>query len=145
MPTVQDILSVKGTDVASVNPTATVLDATHLMNDLKIGALAVVDQGRLVGMFTERDVLRRVVAVDRSPATTTVSDVMTVEVVQCSPDCDLDEASRIMRDRRIRHLPICNERGQLQGLVSIGDLNAYQVSVREAEIQLLHDYVYGRG
>lgn len=144
MPAVQDILAVKGAAVASVNPSATVLDATHLMNDLKIGALAVVEQGRLLGMFTERDVLRRVVAVDRSPATTTVREVMTAEVVQCSPECDLDEAARIMRDRRIRHLPVCSERGQLLGLISIGDLNAYQVSMREAEIQLLHDYVYGR-
>lgn len=144
MPTVLDILSQKGAYVASVPSTATVLEATHVMNERRIGAVVVKEGEKVVGIFTERDVLRRVVAVERAPAATLVKTVMTTDVVCCEPDADLDEASRIMRDKRIRHLPVCCETRGLMGLVSIGDLNAYYASAQEAEILFLHDYVYGR-
>jgi CBS domain-containing protein len=144
MPTVLDILSHKGSHVASIPSSATVLEATHVMNERRIGALVVKEGEEVVGIFTERDVLRRVVAVERAPAATLVKDVMTADVVCCEPESDLEEASRIMRDKRIRHLPVCCEKRGLVGLVSIGDLNAYYASTQEAEILFLHDYVYGR-
>ena len=144
MPTVMDILSQKGSYVASVPASATVLEATHAMNERRIGAVVVKEDDKVVGIFTERDVLRRVVAVERSPAATMVKSVMTSDVVCCEPDTDLEEASRIMRDKRIRHLPVCCEKRGLLGLISIGDLNAYHASAKEAEIMFLHDYVYGR-
>lgn len=145
MGTVLDILSQKGSHVATIHASATVLEATTIMNDRKIGALVVRDDGgRLAGIFTERDVLRRVVAVERPPSTTLVREVMTTDVVCCTPDTDVDEASRIMRDRRVRHLPVCDDNAGLVGLISIGDLNAYHASTQEAEIHFLHDYVYGR-
>ena len=84
------------------------LDAIHVMNEEQVGAVLVVEAGRVTGIFTERDVLRRVIARELSPASIRVSQVMTRDVVCCPPDADLDEASRIMRDRRIRHLPICD-------------------------------------
>ena len=145
MPSVMDILADKGSDVFTISPVATVLEATHAMNDQKIGALVVKDGGgRVMGIFTERDVLRRVIAEERSPNSVRVGEVMTRDVVCCPPETDIDEASRIMRDRRVRHLPVCDGDGTLLGLVSIGDLNAYHASSQEAQIHFLSEYVYGR-
>ena len=145
MPSVMDILADKGTDVFTISPTATVLEATHAMNDQKIGALVVKDSsGRVMGIFTERDVLRRVIAEEKSPNNVRVGEVMTRDVVCCPPETDIDDASRIMRDRKVRHLPVCDGDGSLMGLVSIGDLNAYHASSQEAQIHFLSEYVYGR-
>jgi CBS domain-containing protein len=145
MPSVMDIIADKGSDVYTIQPTATVLEATHAMNDQKIGALVVQDGGgKVLGIFTERDVLRRVIAEEKSPKVVRVGDVMTRDVVCCPPDADIDEASRIMRDRRVRHLPVCDGDGGLLGLISIGDLNAYHASTQEAQIHFLNEYVYGR-
>lgn len=144
MPTVLDILATKGDRVHTIGAAATVLQATQVMNEQKIGALVVMDGIKVAGIFTERDVLRRVIADERSPREVRVRDVMTREVVCCAPDTDLEEASAIMRDRRIRHLPVCDDEGRLHGLVSIGDLNAYHASHQEAHINFLSEYVYGR-
>jgi CBS domain-containing protein len=100
--------------------------------------------GRVMGIFTERDVLRRVIAAEKSPNNVRVGEVMTRDVVCCPPETDIDEASRIMRDRKVRHLPVCDGDGALLGLVSIGDLNAYHASSQEAQIHFLSEYVYGR-
>ena len=144
MPTVLDILASKGSHVATIASTATVLEATMKMNERKIGALVVQDGDRVVGIFTERDVLRRVVAAEKPSRETRVGDVMTKDVVCCTPDTDIEDASRIMRDQRVRHLPVCADDGGLAGLISIGDLNAYFSSTQEAQIHFLNDYVYGR-
>jgi len=144
MPSVQDILTSKGSLVHTVSPSATVLDAIHLMNERRIGALVVTAADRILGIFTERDVLRRVVGKELAPSAVTVQQVMTTEVLCCPPETDLDDAARIMRDRRIRHLPVATKDGQLLGLVSIGDINAQYASAQEAQIQFLRDYVFGR-
>jgi CBS domain-containing protein len=144
MATVKNILANKGSHVWSVGPGATVLDAALLMNEHKIGALLVMEDGRLVGIFTERDVLRRVVGEARNPAATRVADVMTTELVCCSPETSLEEARGVMKNRRIRHLPVFDGEGQLLGLVSIGDLNALQEHAQEQHIHLLNEYLYGR-
>ena len=145
MPSVMDILADKGSDVYTISPLATVLEATHAMNDQKIGALVVKDgTGRVMGIFTERDVLRRVIAAEKSPNNVRVGEVMTRDVVCCPPETDIVDASGIMRDRKVRHLPVCDGDGTLLGLVSIGDLNAYHASSQEAQIHFLSEYVYGR-
>lgn len=144
MATARELLTKKGTQVWSVGPSATVLDAALLMNEHKIGAVVVLDEGRVVGMFTERDVLRRIVAERRDPAATRVAEVMTSEVVCCRPETTLDEARIAMKERRIRHLPVVNAEGRLEGLISIGDLNAHQASSQEHTIYLLHEYLHGR-
>src|SRR5580692_4828776 len=100
MALVQDILQRKGSHVWTIGPEATVLQAALLMNEHKIGALVVLDQGRITGMFTERDVLHRVVAQEREPSRTSVADVMTTEVACCGPDTGVEEARSAMRDRR---------------------------------------------
>jgi CBS domain-containing protein len=144
MATVRDILAKKGPQVWSIGGEATVLDAARFMTEHKIGALLVLDGEHIVGMFSERDILQRVVAEGRGPAQTLVSDVMTDEVACCTPDTSLEEARGAMKNRRIRHLPVVDGDERLLGLISIGDLNAFQVAHQEQTIFLLNEYLYGR-
>ncbi len=144
MATVQDILNIKGTKVYYVGADESVLEATRLMNEVGIGALVVTDDDRVVGMFTERDVLRRVVGEERDPCRCPVAEVMTDRVACCHPETTIGEARSVMKHHRIRHLPVVNHDGQLQGLISIGDLNAYDADGREFQIFLLQEYLYGR-
>lgn len=144
MATVRQLLDAKGSSVLTVSPRATVLDAALIMNEHKIGALIVHDEGQIQGMFTERDVLRRIVAERRDPADTVVADVMTTDVIVCEEDCTIEDARQIFFSRRIRHLPVVDKRGKLQGMISIGDLNAHQLNGQETVIHYLEEYLYGR-
>src|SRR5437667_2183113 len=142
MATIREILAHKGSQVFTIGKGATVVDAAVLMNEHRVGAPVVTDEGRVVGMFTERDVLRRVVGERRDPAETLVADVMTLEVLCCTAATTIEEARGVMKNRRIRHLPVVDGEHCLQGLVSIGDLNAYQSTSQEQTIYLLHEYLY---
>ena len=143
MRTVQDIVAVKGNEVVTISPQITALEAATRMSERNIGSLVVMDEGRLVGVVTERDILQRVVAQGRNPGATRVDEVMTSEIVCCRMHTTLEEASGVMKNRRLRHLPIVSEAGELQGLISIGDLNAAQSHQHEQTIHLLHEYIYG--
>jgi len=143
MSTVREILTRKGPQVFTIGKAATVLEAALLMNEHKIGSLVVLEDGRVAGMFTERDVLRRVVGEEREPAKTLVADVMTTEVACCTPETTIDEARGAMKNRRIRHLPLVDDNRRLKGLISIGDLNAYEASNQEQTIYLLQEYIQG--
>ena len=144
MATVRDILAKKGSQVWSIGGETTVLHAAQFMAQHKIGALIVLDGERIVGMFSERDILQRVVAEGRDPAQATVADVMTTEVACCTADTPLEEARGAMKNRRIRHLPVVDGDERLLGVISIGDLNAFQVAHQEQTIFLLNEYLYGR-
>jgi CBS domain-containing protein len=144
MATVREILARKGSHVSTIGTGATVLEAASLMNEHKIGSLVVLEGGQVVGMFTERDILQRVVAEGRDPARTPVGEVMTTEVVCCTPETSIEEARGAMKNRRIRHMPMVDAEGCLRGLISIGDLNAYEASNQELTIYLLQEYLYGR-
>jgi len=145
MPTVSDVLGSKSCSrVHTIAPAASVLDAVEKMNELKVGALIVMEDGQVLGIFTERDVLSRVVGEMRRPSTTAVNEVMTRDVVCVEPQTDLDDVSELMRRRRIRHLPVCDCDAKLIGMVSIGDVNAFHTSNREATLHYLNDYIYGR-
>jgi CBS domain-containing protein len=145
MPTVHDILSSKDSNsVHTIAPTASVLDAVEAMNNRRIGALLVTEEGQLAGIFTERDVLQRVIGAMRRPSTTTINEVMSREVVSVGPDTDLDEVSSLMKERRIRHVPVRDDAGRILGMISIGDINALHATHRDAALTYLNDYVYGR-
>ena len=145
METVMDILRFKGfRPPVATNPAASVLEATRLMNDERIGSLLVMHAGRLVGMFTERDVLRRVVAEMRRPEETLVAEVMTAEVLCCVPETPIDEVSEVMRRQRVRHLPVVDGDGLVVGLVSIGDVNAQRFSSCEVALHQVEDYIHRR-
>jgi CBS domain-containing protein len=144
MPTVQDILMTKGRTIFSTAPNTTVIDAVNKMNQHKLGALVVMEGDHVAGIFTERDILRRVLGEDRNPRSTFVGEVMTTDVICCAPDAELDEISAIMQERRVRHIPVCDADGRLQGLISIGDVNAFHASHQEAKISFLNEYIFGR-
>ncbi len=145
MPTVQQVLNAKGSQVHSISSEATVLQAVHKMNEYKIGSLVVMNgDDEVVGIFTERDVLRRVVGEERPPGEIRVAEVMTRDVACCTPGDELDEVAATMKARRIRHLPVCDDDGQLAGLISIGDINAHYASNQQATIHFLNEYIYGR-
>jgi CBS domain-containing protein len=143
MTTVSEILRRKGPGVVTIDPDASVLDAARLMNTHRIGAVVVatgVDRSNVVGILTERDVLTRVVAEERDPRTTKVSDVMTSPVIDCTPQADLNALRATMRQRRIRHMPV-REGDTLCGMVSIGDLNALQAESLSVTVQALEEYI----
>lgn len=137
---VSAILADKGSSVATVAPGATVAEAVALMNERSIGSLLVTEGERLVGIFTERDVLRRVVAARRDPDQTLVRDVMTDDLIVISPTTEVGDAMRIVTDRRCRHLPVVEGR-KLVGMISIGDLTRWTIRHQQAEIQDLVSYM----
>ncbi|MFN6189600.1 MAG: CBS domain-containing protein [Planctomycetia bacterium] len=145
METVMDILRFKGfRPPVATSPAASVLEATRLMNDERIGSILVMHAGRLVGMFTERDVLRRVVAEMRRPEQTLVGEVMTEEVLCCDPETPIDEVAEVMRRQRVRHLPVVDGDGLVVGLVSIGDVNAQRFNSCEIALHQVEDYIHRR-
>lgn len=144
MSKVRDILQTKGSQILTMHPNASVLDAAVLMNDHKVGSVVVSEQGQVAGIFTERDVLRRIVAEKLDPAATTIGQVMTHDVVCCEMDTSIEDARSIMKNRRIRHLPVVDHEQTLLGLISIGDLNAYRLNGQEVEIHMLHEFLYKR-
>jgi len=134
------ILDEKGNTVHSVAPTASVLDAVRKMNDARIGALLVLEDERPVGIFTERDVLTRVVDQKRDPGDTPIADVMSTEVVAVKPNTTVDEAMAVITERRCRHLPVIED-GRLRGMVSIGDLTRWVTRKQRYEIQDLVNFI----
>lgn len=141
MPTVTDILAKKGKEVVTASASTSVLEAARLMNDRGIGGVVVTENDRVVGIFSERDILRRVVAEQRNPSSTVLRDVMTTPVVDASPDTTLEDCRGIMTERRIRHIPILDGQ-RLCGIITIGDILANQVREQQDQIEYLNAYVY---
>jgi CBS domain-containing protein len=141
MSTVRDLLARKGTAVIAVTPENTVLDAAHVMNEKGIGGVVVMRGKALVGIFTERDIMRRVVAASRDPSITLVGDVMTTECMTITADVQIPVCRAMMSTRRIRHLPVMHEDG-LVGMVTSGDILAFEVAQAEAQIEQLEKYVF---
>ena len=145
MTTLSEILRDKqGQPLHGIGQEASVLEAVQMMNERSIGALIVRHAGNMVGIFTERDVLRRVVGKQLDPANVRVADVMTSRVICCTPATPIEEARELMKTRRVRHLPILDAEGEVVGLISIGDLNAHLSTHQEVEIHYLHEYLHGR-
>ncbi len=140
MRTVRDILKSKGHDVWSTTPDSLVFDALKIMAEKDVGALPVLHQGKLVGMFSERDYARRVILKGRSSKEITVKDIMTYEVITAHPDNPVDKCLELMTEKRIRHLPIV-ENERLIGLVSIGDLVKAIIAEQKELISRLEDYI----
>ena len=127
-----------------VDSKTSLADTIEIMQKNGVGAVLVSDQERLSGIFTERDVLCRVIADELSPAKVTLGEVMTTDVICVNPQTDINEAAAIMQQKKIRHLPVCTETGKIAGMISIGDLNAFHASNQEQTIHFLNDYIYGR-
>ena len=125
--------------VWSIGPNATVIDAIRFMDEKNVGALPVVDNGKLVGIVSERDYTRKVILKGRSSKDTPVSDIMTKQVLTVNPSNSVTECMQIMTDRRVRHLPVLDG-SNLVGILSIGDVVNWLISAQKATIDNLERY-----
>jgi len=142
MKKVRDILEVKGRDVWSIGPDASVFDALKFMAEKDVGALIVLDGGNLVGIISERDYARKVALLGRASPTTQVKEIMTPRVAGVDPEENLDECMALVTEKRIRHLPVL-ENGKLIGLISIGDLVKSIITEQQFIIEQLESYIKG--
>lgn len=140
MATVRQVLEEKGRTVWTIGPDASVYDAVALMAEKEIGALAVVQDGRLVGLITERDYARKVILKGRASKDTPVRDIMTTRVIYARPDQSVEECMAVITDQRVRHLPVL-ENGRLIGLISIGDLVKAIIAEQQFIIDQLVQYI----
>lgn len=140
---VSSVLAEKGRQVYTVGRGVTVAEAVREMNEKGVGALLVMDGRRPAGIFTERDVLRRIVDRDRDPAIIRVGDVMTRQLVTITPATRIEEAMALMTARRFRHLPVI-EHDEVVGMLSSGDLMRWITINQEAYIQQMTNYITGR-
>jgi CBS domain-containing protein len=142
MKTVERLLEAKGYDIWSITPDASVYEAVELMADKAIGALLVLESGKLVGIISERDCTRKVMLQERAPKDTLVREIMTPDVITVHPNQTVEECMALVTARRIRHLPVLAG-DQLMGIVSIGDLVMGIISEQEFMIQQLENYIKG--
>jgi CBS domain-containing protein len=136
------LLDSKGHAVHAIAPGASVIDAIRSMAQNHVGALLVMDGTQLAGIVSERDYARKVILLGRSSATTAVRDIMSTPVFSLPPGSSVDEAMRLMTDRRIRHLPVVDA-GRVLGVVSIGDLVKSVIEEQRHTIDDLHSYIRG--
>lgn len=140
---IHDILSSKGFDVVHVGPESSVSDLVTLLREHNLGAVVVSTDGKAIaGIVSERDVIRQL-AEGPEFLSQPVTSIMTPEVHTCSPDDSVESLMSAMTDRRIRHFPVVNERGELAGIVSIGDLVKSQIAQLQFERDQLEGYVSG--
>ncbi len=143
MTTVAELLRTKPSAyVHHIAPDASVLDAVKLLAEKKIGALVVLAGGRLVGIVSERDYVRKLAELEREAFEAKVSDIMTAEVITISPKDSVPHCLQLMTDRRLRHLPVVAE-GELIGMLSIGDLVKQAMAEQASLIQQLEQYIRG--
>ena len=140
MQTIRKILSEKGSDVWSTSPGATVYEALQLMADKDVGALPVMEQGKLVGIFSERDYARKVILLGKTSKKTLVREIMTPHVVYATPDMTNEQGLTLMTAKHIRHLPVV-EGEEMTGMVSIGDLVRSIISEQKEMITQLEQYI----
>jgi CBS domain-containing protein len=139
---IADVLRNKGSAVATVAPDATVVELVGALAAHNVGALPVLDGGRLIGIVSERDVVRRLHAHGSGLLGSRVADIMTTEVTTCTPNDDVTDLAAVMTARRFRHLPVVVE-GELTGIVSIGDLVKARIDLLESERAQLQNYIAG--
>lgn len=137
------ILEIKGREVYSLPPDASVYQAIEMMAHKHVGALLVVEGETLAGIISERDYARKVILQGKASKQTLVPEIMTTPVHFVTPDCTVDEAMKLMTDEHIRHLPVLAE-GRIIGIVSIGDLVRSIIDAQAATIGHLHAYISGQ-
>jgi CBS domain-containing protein len=140
--TISEILNHKGATVWSISPELMVFDAIQMMADKNIGALLVIDQGKLVGILSERDYTRKVALKGKSSKQTRVKEILSEELIHVSPAHTVEECMRLMTEHRVRHLPVLDG-DKIVGLVSIGDLVNWIISAQTSTIHQLQTYITG--
>ena len=140
--TISEVLSRKGSNAWSIAPEATVYEAIQLMADKNVGAVLVTENGKLVGIISERDYTRKVVLKGKASRTTAVKEVLSSQVIHVTPAHTVEECMRLMTDHHIRHLPVL-EQDKILGVVSIGDLVNWIISAQHSTISQLQTYITG--
>lgn len=141
---VSSILQVKGSDVYSVKKDTPVIDVLDLMAQKGIGAVLVLEDEKIAGIFSERDFARKVAKTRTLSLDTPVSDLMTKDVFVVSPDETIDECMALMSSSKIRHLPVV-EKEKLVGVISIGDVVRISIEDKNLQIQSMEKYIFGYG
>ena len=142
MKLVKHLLDVKGRDVLSIPPNATVLEAVRRMAEKSVGALLVMDGDKLVGIVSERDYARKVILKGRASDDTPVRDIMTSEVATTGSETTVQHCMNMVTEQRIRHLPVVDD-GKVVGVISIGDLVKAIIADQQEEIEQLGQYISG--
>ena len=141
--TISEILSHKvSNDVWSVSPSTMVFDAIQMMADKNIGALLVTEQGKLVGIMSERDYTRKIALKGRSSKQTPVKEILSEQIITVTPSHTIEDCMRLMTENRIRHLPVLDG-DTILGIVSIGDLVNWIISAQTNTIYQLQTYISG--
>lgn len=141
MKTLKQLLEAKGGNVYSITPDARVFDALKLMADKSVGALVVLDGGRLAGVISERDYARKVILHGKSSHDLKVRDIMTSKVISVHPGQTVEECMTLITEKRIRHLPV-TEGERLIGVLSIGDLVKEVIAEQQRTIEQLESYIH---
>lgn len=142
MYTVKQLLQDKGSQFWSLSSQSTVYEALKIMADKNVGALLVVDEGKLAGIFSERDYARKGVLQAKSSKETAVGEMMTTELFYTAPGDTIEDCMALMTDKRVRHVPVL-ENGRLAGIISIGDVVKHIITEQEVTIQQLKKYIAG--
>lgn len=139
---VSSVLVNKTSALWSVAPESTVFDAIKMMADKNIGSLLVMANGKLIGLFTERDYTRKIALQGKSSRDTRVSEIIPRDVITVTPDDSLEDCMHLMTVNRVRHLPVV-EGANVVGIVSIGDLVNWIISTQNAHIEQMEEYISG--
>ena len=139
---IRTILKTKGGDIQSVSPETSVFDALQQMADANVGALLVMQQGRLVGIVSERDYARKIVLKGRASPDTPVSAIMSTSVICATPEQTVGECMGMMTSKAVRHLPVLDHK-EVVGIVSIGDLVKEIIGEQQFVIEQLENYIHG--
>lgn len=142
MKTVEKVLRIKGNHSWHIAPEATVYEALQLMSDKEVGAILVLEQGEVVGIFTERDYARKLILKGKFSKDTAVRELMTQEMLYVEPKNTVEDCMVLMTNNRVRHLTVMDN-GKLAGIVSIGDMVKHIISEQESTIAQLEKYISG--
>ncbi len=142
MSTIHEVLEKKGYDFWVIGPDDTVYHALEMLADKDVGALPVIKEGKIVGMFSERDYARKVALKGKTSKEMKVSELMTTEIYFITPEKSIEEAMTLMTKKKTRHLPVLLE-GRIQGLISIGDVVNRIIDEQRTKIQDLESYIMG--
>ena len=142
MTTIAQLLNTKGNQVWSVEPKATIFKALEIMSEKEIGALLVMEDGKLTGIFSERDYARKVILKGKSSKETPVGELMTKKVFYMDPQKTINDCMAMMTAKRIRHVPVIED-NQVMGIVTIGDVVNQIISEQEVTINHLENYITG--
>ena len=142
MTTIAQLLNAKGKQIWSVEPKATIFEALEIMSEKEIGALLVMEDGKLTGIFSERDYARKVILKGKSSKETPVGELMTKKVFYIDPQKTINDCMAMMTAKRIRHVPVIED-NQVMGIVTIGDVVNQIISEQEVTINHLENYITG--